>query len=370
MKVLICPDKFKGSLTGAGVCRAIAAAARLLNPEVLIEEVPMADGGEGSLEVIQQQTGGAFVFAEVHDPLFRIITTCYLRSGTTAFIEMARASGLQLLRPDERDAMKTTTLGTGELMWHAIRSGAQDIFLLVGGSATNDAGVGMAAGLGFRLKDSEGKDVHPAGGQLDRILQVQPPEHLFEGVRFHVLCDVDNPFYGPDGAAQVFGRQKGAGEEEIRILDQGLEHMALLFKEQFGKDVQTVPGSGAAGGIAGGAVAMLGADIRSGVETLMQFCRLEEKVREADLVITGEGKMDHQTWGGKVVSGVAGLARRAGKPLIAFCGKLELDQAALKAAGISEAFAVMEGITEEEAMTDTGNKLEKLALKALRKYIK
>lgn len=371
LKILISPDKFKGSLPAAEVCKAIAGGIRQLSPDHEILEVPMADGGEGSMEIIHRQTGGHFRKTTVLDPLFRPIEASWLLHGDTAYIEMAAASGLQLLAEEERKAKRTTTYGTGELILEAIRSGATRIFLLVGGSATNDAGMGMAKALGFGFTDREGKELEGRGEQMIGVQNIRPTALDLSAVSFFVLCDVGNPFYGPEGAAHVFARQKGATDEEIRELDEGLKHMAGVFKSTFGIDVQQISGAGAAGGIAGGAVAMLGAKIQSGIHTLMEIAGLEDKIKEADLVITGEGKTDTQTLNGKVIAGVAKLAAKYQKPVLVFCGKLELNQTQLNELGITAAFAVKkEGMSVEEAMRDTGLKLETLAAEQLGKFIK
>lgn len=371
MKILISPDKFKGSLQAAEVCRAIAKGIGQLSPGSEIEEVPMADGGEGSLEIIHQQTGGDFVEVEVCDPLFRKIKAVYLLNKDVAYIEMARASGLQLLSHHERNAKKTTTYGTGELILHAIGSGAKKIFLLVGGSATNDAGIGMAEALDFKFLDHKNGRLQPVGESMIRITQIHKGLFDFSGIEFSVLCDVDNPLYGPDGAAYVFAGQKGASDAETEELDKGLKNMAEVFKATFNTDVQQIRGAGAAGGIAGGAVAFLGAKILSGIQTLMEICKLEGKIENTDLVITGEGKIDRQTLNGKVISGISKMALKYQKPLVAFCGKLELTDAEVNELGILAAFPVKrDDMTDEEAMQDTGNKLQKLAETELKRFIK
>lgn len=371
MNILICPDKFKGSLTAEEVCRAVSAGILKLCPDAVISEVPMADGGEGSLDIINNQLHAEVVSVKVADPLGREVGAEFLMKGDAAYIEMARASGLQLLKQEEQSAAKTSTRGTGELIKEALKRGAKRVFLLVGGSATNDAGIGMAAALGFGFYDASGNVVEPRGENMIRIKKIHKSLMDFRRIEFSVLCDVENPLYGKNGAAHVFGRQKGADEKEIEHLDEGLKNMSDLFKATFGVDVQGIPGAGAAGGIAGGAVAFLGAKIRSGIRTLMEIAELEEKIKKADLIITGEGKIDNQTLNGKVIAGIAEKAARHHKPVLAFCGKLDLKPSEIKEMGLTDAFPVkQEDMTVEEAMTDTAGKLKELALVKLAGYMK
>jgi glycerate kinase len=371
LNILICPDKFKGSLTAEEVCHAIAKSIRKLSPGSRISEVPMADGGEGSLEIINNQLKAEVIKIKVSDPLGRLVEAEFLMKGETAYIEMAKASGLQLLKPEERRAVKTSTTGTGELIKEALQLGAKKIYLLVGGSATNDAGIGMAKALGFGFSDAAGNEVEPTGENMIRIKIIHKSLLDFNGIKFYVLCDVGNPLYGKNGAAYVFGRQKGADDREIAELDEGLKNMSELFKETFGVNVQEIPGAGAAGGIAGGAVAFLGAEINSGIGTLMEIAGLEDKIKAADLVITGEGKIDSQTLNGKVIAGIATKAGKYNKTVLAFCGKLDLEMSELRKMGLKNAFSVKgENMTVEEAMTDTGKKLEALAVIKLAEYLK
>ncbi|NBA87110.1 glycerate kinase [Emticicia sp. CRIBPO] len=371
LNILICPDKFKGSLTAEEVCQAIAKSIRKLSPGSRISQVPMADGGEGSLEIINNQLKAEIIRIKASDPLGRPVEAEFLMKGDNAYIEMAKASGLQLLKPEERSATRTSTEGTGELIREAIQFGAKKIYLLVGGSATNDAGIGMAKALGFGFSDAAGNEVEPTGENMIRIKKIHKSLQDFGGVEFSVLCDVENPLYGKNGAAHVFGRQKGADDREIAELDEGLKNMSELFRETFGVDVQKIPGAGAAGGIAGGAVAFLGAEIKSGIGTLMEIAELEDKIKAADLVITGEGKIDSQTLNGKVIAGIAAKAGKYNKTVLAFCGKLDLEFSEVRGMGLIAVFPIkQEGMSDEDAMEKAGDKLEKLAEKELTGYIK
>ncbi len=371
LNILICPDKFKGSLTAEEVCQAIAKSIRKLSPGSRISQVPMADGGEGSLEIINNQLRAEIIRIKAGDPLGRPVEAEFLMKGDNAYIEMAKASGLQLLKPEERSATRTSTEGTGELIREAIQLGAKKIYLLVGGSATNDAGIGMAKALGFGFSDAAGNEVEATGENMIRIKKIHKSLQDFRGIEFSVLCDVENPLYGKNGAAHVFGRQKGADDREIAELDEGLKNMSELFIETFGVDVQKIPGAGAAGGIAGGAVAFLGAEIKSGIGTLMEIAELEDKIKAADLVITGEGKIDSQTLNGKVIAGIAAKAGKYNKTVLAFCGKLDLEPSEVRGMGLKDAFPVKEeNMTVEEAMTHTGKKLEELATLKLAEYLK
>lgn len=314
MNVLICPDKFKGTLTAFEAAHAIAQG---LPPQVNSMIHPMADGGEGSLEVIAEQTQGHWVFSSVHDPLFRPIQARYWVSGDTAYIEMAKASGLDLLHDSERQPCQATSYGTGELVYHAMTSGFRKIMLFIGGSATVDGGVGLLAALGYRFFDSKGNTLSPVAGNLSSI------ESWFEprlNLEVSVVCDVTNPLHGDFGAARMFGPQKGASPDQVEQLAAGLWHFERKVAQKYRIDWALFPGAGAAGGVGWAALAFLGATYQAGFDFIARVTQLEKKIQVADLVITGEGKIDAQTWHGKVPDGVYRLANHWNKPVVALCG--------------------------------------------------
>lgn len=330
MKILVSTDKFKGTLSALQAGVAILKGLRRSGRAVELRLHPLADGGDGTLECFL--SGGATrIECRVHDPLMRPVQASYalLADGSTACIEMATASGLMLLRKEEYTPLRTTSLGTGELIRDAISRGARNVLLGIGGSATNDGGTGMMVALGTRFLDKVGDEVFPCGGSLGRVAEVDE-RNLLPGLRsttFTALCDVTNPFYGEDGAAAVYAPQKGASQHEVRLLDSALQHLASVIMRTKGIDLQRVPGAGAGGGLAGGAVAWLGAHLRSGIETIMEQTDFDRALQWADVVITGEGKVDRQSARGKVVSGVIQRAQQAGKRVILVCGQAEPEAA-------------------------------------------
>lgn len=322
-----------------------------------IKLIPMADGGEGTCELLTDHSKGSMISAEVSDPLFRKITASYGISGdgSTAFIEMASASGLALLSKEERNPLKTSTYGTGELIADAITRGVNKIILTIGGSATNDAGLGMAAALGVKFLNQENKTLAPIGENLVHLYKIQFDKFILNNkkISFFVLCDVDNELYGKNGAAYVYAPQKGADEEAVQLLDWGLRNFEQVAKSQSNQEVN-FKGAGAAGGLGAGALLFLNAEFNSGIDFILQMLHLEEQIKWADLIITGEGKMDTQTLSGKVVMGVAQLATRYGKPIIAIVGKNELTHQEIGTLGLKEVFALVnEKTTQSEAMTHT-----------------
>ncbi len=329
MTVLLAPDKFKGSLTAKQVCIALEEAILSINPLVKVISIPLADGGEGTCDLLTESSNGSYISVEAFDPLFREIESGYGISldGIQAFIEMAKISGLQLLKSEERNPMLTTTLGTGQLIKHAIEHGVKHIILGIGGSATNDAGIGMAEALGFSFMSSDNKKLKPVGENLLHIdtVDVSQIHPLLSQTQFTVLCDVDNPLFGKNGAACVFGPQKGATKEMIIQLDLGLQNFKRVIRSVFKTEVD-FPGAGAAGGLGAGAKVFLNAQLSNGFDFISTFTKLEDAIRIADLIITGEGKIDIQTFSGKVVKGVSDLAARYQKQCIAFTGKLDMPE--------------------------------------------
>ena len=322
MRILICPDKFKGSLSAQQVCEAIESGIRHGNSSIDIVKLPLADGGEGTLEVLQSALGGEMIELPVLDPLFRPILADYLwiASDQKAFIEMSRASGLALLKSTERNALKTSSYGTGQLILHALEKGAKEIVLTVGGSATNDAGIGMATALGFQFLDQKGEELSPIGENLVHLAQIVPSERLkdFQQINFKVATDVENTLHGLEGAAYVFAAQKGADAESIKYLDKGLINVAAFFDHEH--SISQNSGAGAAGGLGAGAMFFLGAKKISGSDMVLEAVEFEQKLAQADFVITGEGKIDAQTWYGKLVAEVLKRAQLAEKDCLLVCG--------------------------------------------------
>lgn len=350
MRLLIAPAPFKGSLSAAQAAVAMAAGARRAVPENLLslDAVPLADGGEGTLDAVQRARGGVPRSVSARDPLGRPIQAAYLMlDDGTAVIEMAAASGLPLLAPHERDPLRASTHGTGDLIAAAVAAGARRLIIGVGGSATVDGGAGMAQALGVGLLDAAGQPLAPGGGALRQLTHIDLahlPRNLCD-VSIEVLCDVRNPLTGLTGAAEVFGPQKGATPEMVRALDEGLRHFAQAVESEGYADggLARQPGAGAAGGLAFGLAAVLGARLLPGIDVIMDLLDLRARVRAADLVVSGEGQLDGQTAGGKVIAGLARLAREAGVPLVAIAGRVAPDAAGLYEQGLSAAFSLADG---------------------------
>lgn len=359
MRLLICPDKFKGSLTAAEVCEALERGIARSFPYIQVTSCPLADGGDGSLDVLGSYRELETIRLGVSDPLGRNIQASYRRAGSTAFVEVAAASGIVLLTPEERNAMRTSSIGTGQLIRDGIKKGATELFLFLGGSATNDGGIGIAHALGFRFLDEMGNELDPIGENLQNIRSISDHDSLLSGkkIRVKVVCDVDNPLTGPEGAAAVYGPQKGASAADVQMLDLGLKNLADRLLDQGYPKIESLAGAGAAGGIGGGAVALLGGKLQSGTQTFLEMSQLEDRVREADLILTGEGYLDAQTEQGKLISGVCELAHKHGKPIIGICGGAEAGTA--DALGMSEIHTIISRTHSlEEAMQQAAVVLE------------
>ncbi|MDC6352088.1 glycerate kinase [Zeaxanthinibacter sp. PT1] len=346
MKFVIAPDKYKGSLTAFQICDAVEKGIRLVFEDAEVVKLPLADGGDGTIEVVKHYLKGDKVFITVKDPFGRPVKASYLYSteSKTAFIEMAEASGLKLLEESEKDCLQTTTIGTGELLVDAMDKGANKIILGIGGSATNDGGMGMATALGYRFLDMNDRELAPIGINLDRVFRIDTSsvDSRFKSVSIKVACDVSNDFYGPHGAAHVYAAQKGASEEEIELLDKGLRNFASVLKTSFDIDVQEISGSGAAGGVGGASLVFLDAELESGIGLIKDLAGFDEKLRDADWIITGEGKLDEQTLAGKTISGVITSAKKFGIPVAAFCGALNISIENQKSIGLSYAVAILQ----------------------------
>jgi glycerate kinase len=366
MKIVIAPDSFKDSLSAQGVADAIALGLAQVWPDALLIKCPMADGGEGTVESVLAACEGELQRTQVRGPLGTTVEAAWgwLPQSHTAIIEMAEASGLQLVPPGKRDACFSSTFGTGELIRAALDAGAQRVILAIGGSATNDGGAGAMQALGVKLLDAQGRTLAPGGlalAQLARIDMSEIDPRLAE-VRFDIAADVNNPLCGPHGASAVFGPQKGASPEQVEQLDRALGHFAERCAQVLNKDVRDEPGSGAAGGLGFAAKAFLGAQFKAGVEVVAELVGLEDAVEGADLVITGEGRFDAQTLRGKTPFGVARIARQHGVPVIVLAGTLGEGYQALYEHGIDAAFALASGpMTLEQACAEAPRLLRERA---------
>ena len=349
MKIVIAPDSFKESLSALQVVAAIEAGMREVFPDADYVKLPMGDGGEGTVQALIDATGGRRVAARVTGPLgFRVEAFYGLTGDGRAVIEMAAASGLELVAPGERDPRVTTSRGTGELILHALDAGARCFVLGVGGSATNDGGAGMLQALGVRLLDADGVDIGPGGGALACLARIDAAglDPRIGDSTFHVACDVSNPLTGPRGASAIFGPQKGATPAMVEQLDANLGHYAHIMARDVSDalgsgDLRNLPGAGAGGGIALAMVVLLRGCLRPGIEIVTEAVKLGDAMRGADLVITGEGRVDGQTVNGKTPMGVARVAAAHGVPVIAIGGGLAADAGAVHAHGIDAVFAAV-----------------------------
>jgi len=357
VRLLIACDSFKGSATSKQVGEALKDGILRAMPHAEVLVIPVADGGEGTVQALVDATDGKFVTVDVTNPIGERVKASFgiLGDGETAVIEMAAASGLTLIPPERRNPWITTTYGTGELIKAALEHGCRRIIIGIGGSATNDAGAGMAQALGIGLLDEDGNQIGFGGGELSRLCRIDMSglDTRAMEAEFIVACDVDNPLTGEKGAAYVYAPQKGATPDMVPKLDANLRHFAKVVREQLGVDVEHVPGAGAAGGLGAGLMAFLGAKLRPGTEIVFELVRLEERMRDADLVITGEGQIDSQTAFGKTPVGVAKLAKRYGKPVIAVAGAIGDGAEVVHAHGIDAVFSIVNRpMTLEEAMGD------------------
>ncbi|WP_248749730.1 glycerate kinase [Pseudomonas sp. MWU15-20650] len=366
MKIIIAPDSFKDSLSAEGVAQAIAEGLAQVWPQAQLIQCPMADGGEGTVDSVLAACNGELRRQTVRGPLGGAVQARWgwLADSQTAIIEMAEASGLQLVAPGQRDACSSSTYGTGELIRAALDAGAQRIILAIGGSATNDGGAGAMQALGVQLLDADDQPL-PAGGlalaRLSRIRLEQLDPRLAH-VRFEIAADVNNPLCGPHGASAIFGPQKGASPQQVEHLDAALGHFADHCAKVLPKDVRDEPGSGAAGGLGFAAKAFLAAQFRAGVEVVAELVGLDAAVRGADLVITGEGRFDAQTLRGKTPFGVARIAQRHGVPVIVIAGTLGDGYEQMYAHGVDAAFALPSGpISLEQACREAPRLLRERA---------
>ncbi len=355
MKIVIAPDSYKESLSASEVAQAIEKGFREIFPDAQYISVPVADGGEGTVDAMISATQGSKVVTTVTGPLGEPVTACWGISGDgkTAFIEMAEASGLALVPNEKRNPLVTTSHGTGELILRALDNGVRNIIIGIGGSATNDGGAGMMQALGAKLTDAAGKEISPGGGGLLSLnnIDISGLDRRLESCVINVACDVTNPLTGDNGASRIFGPQKGADEAMIVELDRNLAHFAQMIKKHLRIDVENAPGAGAAGGMGAALMAFLEADLRSGVEIVTEALNLEEHIHNCSLVVTGEGRMDSQSIRGKVPIGVAAVAKKYRKPVIGIAGSLACDVAVVHQHGIDAVFSVLNSIgTLDEAL--------------------
>ncbi|MDC0705072.1 glycerate kinase [Priestia sp. AB] len=366
MKIVIAPDSFKESLTALRVCEAVEKGIRTHFPDAEISKVPMADGGEGTVQSLVDATGGQIIQAKVTGPLDKEVEAFYgiLGDGKTAVIEMAAASGLHHVPVDKRNPLVTTTRGTGELILKALDHKVKHIIIGIGGSATNDGGAGMAKALGAKLFDAKGAEIKEGGGSLDQLtfIDLTNLDSRLAEVKVEVACDVDNPLTGETGASAVFGPQKGATPDMVKQLDRNLAHYAAIVGKEMGIHIQSVPGAGAAGGLGGGLLAFLSAELKPGVDIVIKATQLESYIKNADLVITGEGRIDGQTIYGKTPIGVAKTAKKHSVPVIAIAGSIGAGSEAVYEHGISALFSVVPGaVTLPEALEKADENIERTA---------
>ena len=341
-KCIVAPDSFKGTLSAAEAAKIMAECIKKHFPHCNVVTLPIADGGEGTTDCFLAAIPQAeLVPVTVKGPFLDYVGAYYVRFGDTAVIELAQAAGITLTE-GRLDPMKASTYGVGQMILHAVNQGCRNISVALGGSCTNDGGVGIAAALGAKFYDNEGIEFLPTGGTLKQIVRYHDSacREVLKDCNITVLCDIENPLCGENGAAYVFAPQKGADEEMVRELDEGLRHLASLITYQRGMDVSTLPGAGAAGGCGGGIVAFLGGTLCSGIQMVLELMRFDERIRNADLIFTGEGKLDSQSAGGKAVSGIAAYAVQQKIPVVAVAGIVEEGAELLYERGVAAMFSI------------------------------
>ena len=367
MKVIVACNPFKGSLDSVRAGRIIARALRDCIPGTTVDEVPIADGGDGTLNCLAEAVPSRRHRKKVPGPLGEPLQAQYLvyKERPAAVVEMARASGLALLDDSERNPMKATALGTGLLIRAAMEKGCGDIIVGIGGSATNEGGTGAASALGYRFLDARGKELYPCGENLARIRAIDASRVMPElkRTKITVACDVTNPLLGPRGAAAVYAPQKGATPAQVKKLEAGLKQLADVAEKSLGPDMRDMPGAGAAGGMGFGLVTFLGAELVSGIDMMIRATGLEQRLRGADLLITGEGRMDEQSAHGKAPYGLLQLARKHGVPAMAFCGSVAGEKA-LHKAGFKAVIPIIPGPLDlDSAMRHAGDLLHRAVVR-------
>ncbi|MBA25953.1 MAG: glycerate kinase [Chloroflexi bacterium] len=371
MKIVIAPQAFKGSLSALNVANAVQKGVRRIFPDAQILTCPVADGGDGTLETLVESSGGKIMETNVADPTGKPIVAQWgaMGDGNTAVIEMARTSGLALLTLEERDPLNATTYGLGEIIVSALNKGFRKFIVGIGGSATNDAGAGMAQALGIKLMDREGRNLVFGGAALQNLSVIDTSsidQRVLES-NFQIACDVNNPLTGPEGASAVYGPQKGATEENVRQLDSALGVFAEVAKRDLGKDISNLEGAGAAGGLGAGMIAFVEGHLRAGVDIVLDTVNLAEKLESADLVITGEGSIDFQTVYNKAPIGVARMAKARGIPTIGISGMLGKNYQIVHNHGIDAALSIANGpISLEESLQNAPSLISEAVEESLR----
>jgi glycerate kinase len=376
MKIIIAPDSFKDSLSAVAACGAMESGIRRVLPSSEIVRLPLADGGEGTIDALAAAGVCGRIPVSVTGPLAGTVRSEYgvLKDGRTAVIELALASGLQLVPAGLRNPLHTSTYGTGELIRHCLNSGFRDIIVTVGGSATSDCGTGAVQALGVRFMDNAGREIRPPMTGADMIrtgaVDISGLLGAARESRFRVATDVTNPLLGPCGAVRVYGRQKGASDAELDMLEKGMDNLIDIIEAACGLRVRDIPGAGSAGGTAAGLMAFVKAERVSGVEWVLEACRFNDQISGADLIITGEGRLDDQTVSGKLVRGVAQAGRQAGVPVLAVAGRVALDEGQAAAVGLSGAYAASgESMPLSEAMRNAADLVADATEKAVREFI-
>lgn len=358
MKFVLAPDSFKECMSSKEVCEVMESGIRKVYPEAEIIKVPMADGGEGTVEALVEATNGTYHTVNVTGPLGNKVDAVFgvLGNKKTAVIEMATASGLHLVKREERNPLITTTFGTGELIKAALDLGVKHIVIGIGGSATNDGGAGMIQALGGKLLDREGNEIGFGGGSLDKIetIDLSQIDSRIKDTVIEVACDVTNPLIGEKGASEIFGRQKGATEEMVKVLDSNLAHYANVIRRDLDIDIAYVEGAGAAGGLGAALLAFLNGELKRGIDLVIKHTELKEKLEGADYVFTGEGSIDYQTMYGKTPIGVATIAKEKGVKTIAFAGNVGEGIDILYTGGITAIFSIMLGVSTLENALKNG----------------
>ena len=373
MRIVIAPDSFKGSLSSLEVAQAMERGVKRVLPQSTTVLLPLSDGGEGLVDSLVVASGGKLVEYEVQGPLGSPVTAQMglLGDGETAVIEMAQASGLTLIKEEERNPLFTSTFGTGELMRHSLDLGCTKLIIGIGGSATNDGGMGMAQALGFRFLDAKGELLGSGGGELARLASIDTSQvdPRIKGVQIEVACDVDNPLTGPQGAAHIYGPQKGATPVMVEFLDAALANYDRVLQKDLAQNVGLTPGAGAAGGLGAGLMALVGGKLVSGIELVLRVLGFAEKTKGAQLVLTGEGKFDAQSAYGKVPVGVARQSQKLGVPVVVVAGTVLPDAEVLHKEGITAYFSIQnKPMSLQEAMENGAQLVENQVAEVMRLF--
>ncbi len=371
MKIIVAPDSFKGSLEAIEICDIVEEAAKSVLGEVEVVKVPMADGGEGTVASILSYLKGTRITTKVKSPDFREIEATYgIFDQDKAIMEMAEASGITLV--ENRDIMKMNTYGTGQMVLDAVERGVKTIYIGLGGSATNDCGLGFASALGVKFYDNDGGEIAPIPANFERIASIDTKEvnEVIKETKFIIMSDVKNPLLGEDGATYVFSKQKGADEEMMVTLERGMTHMAGLIKSELGIDISYREGAGAAGGLGAGLLAFTKSSMKSGVTTILEILELEKQLEGDSFVITGEGRMDNQSAFGKVPFGVGSLCEKYGIPCYAIVGSLGKEYEEMYNHGITSIMTCVDGVMELDYAIEHAKELCSLAAKRLLRFVK